>query len=105
MPTNHDQIVTAPARSGFERHFQTFVGVVVVGLLFWIFDSVQDLSVKVAVQNLNIQILSKSIEKMILEDANDYRADDARRDFSVVNREISDIKKRITLLEKRGYVR
>ncbi len=105
MPTERDDSYTAPARSAVERHFQTFVGVVMVALLFWIFNSVQDLTVKVAVQNLNIQILSKTIEKLSVDTDDRYRSTEAKRDFYIRDAEINDIKKRITNLERRGYVR
>lgn len=95
--------IEAPAQSGrsmWERHFQTFVGLVMMGLGAWLFDTVSNQTVIIAVQTEKIVSLTKRfvIMEKLLNDR--YTASDAERDFKLRDREIDRLKLDIIDLKK-----
>jgi hypothetical protein len=98
-----DMNTEASAQSGrsmWERHFQTFVGLVMMGLGAWLFDTVSNQTVIIAVQTEKIVTLTNRfviMEKLL---NNRYTASDAERDFELRDREINRLKLDIIDLKK-----
>ena len=85
---------------GLERHFQTGIQLIIMGLLAWNFTTVQELSVTIARQDEKISGLTNSI-RLLTTVANDgYREKDAVRDFVIRDRAILALDARIKDLEK-----
>ena len=99
------EYLTVPPRSPFERHFQTFIGMLVIGACAWLFNSVQNQTVAIAVQTTQIQELTKQIDALRVVQADRYTARNATRDFAVRDAQINSLTLRVKRLEDRPSVR
>ena len=85
-------------RPGMERHLQTIISAVALALMFWVFTEVQELTITVATQTVEITALRDQVSVGI-DDR--YRAKDATRDFSSRDRRMDAMERRIDRLEGR----
>jgi hypothetical protein len=85
---------------GLERHFQTGIQLIIMGLLAWNFTTVQELSVTIARQDEKISGLTNTIALLASISEDRYREKDAKRDFELRDRAILAMDARIQDLEK-----
>ena len=85
---------------GLERHFQTGIQLIIMGLLAWNFTTVQELSVTIARQDEKISSLTNTISVLATLSADRYREKDADRDFALRDRAILALDGRLNDLEK-----
>ena len=79
-------------RNVWERHFQTFVGIAMMALGAWLFSTVSNQTVTIAVQTQMIEALTARFDTMEALLANSYTASDAAKDFALRDSQISRIK-------------
>jgi hypothetical protein len=88
---NHAKERAAP----MERHLQTVIGAVLIGLVFWVGSTLTTTQTQMAVLQSKLTSLAEEVAKMrhkVEEGVDDrYRASDARRDFNEVWDAIKDI--------------
>lgn len=86
-----------------EKHLQTALAAILIGLVGWVGVTVSSTATEVAVLKQTVIVLTSTIEKLEarLEVMTDdrYRASDARRDLGRVYERLSDHEKRIGGLE------
>ena len=85
---------------GLERHFQTGIQLIIMGLLAWNFTTVQQLSITIARQDEKIGGLTSTLTLLASVSADRYREKDAERDFALRDRAILAMDDRIQDLEK-----
>jgi len=85
---------------GLERHFQTGIQLIIMGLLAWNFTTVQELSVTIARQDEKISGLTSTITLLASVSADRYREKDADRDFALRDRAILAMDERLQDVEK-----
>jgi len=85
---------------GLERHFQTGIQLIIMGLLAWNFTTVQELSVTIARQDEKISSLTNSIGLLTTVANDGYQEKDAVRDFVIRDRAILAMDARIQHLEE-----
>jgi len=85
---------------GLERHFQTGIQLIIMGLLAWNFTTVQELSVTIARQDEKISGLTSTITLLAAISDDRYRQKDAERDFALRDRAIVAMDARLQDLEK-----
>jgi len=85
---------------GLERHFQTGIQLIIMGLLAWNFTTVQQLSITIARQDEKIGGLTGTMNLLAAVSADRYREKDAERDFALRDRAILAMDDRIQNLEK-----
>jgi len=83
-----------------ERHFQTGIQLVIMGLLAWNFTTVQSMSINLARNDEKIESLTAQIRLLTAVADDRYREKDAERDFAIRDRAILAVDARLQNLEK-----
>ena len=83
-----------------ERHFQTGIQLVIMGLLAWNFTTVQQMAVTIAGNNVKIESLVTQIRLLTTLSDDRYREKDAERDFAIRDRAILAMDARLQNLEQ-----
>lgn len=96
-----DDNINSAARSPLERHFQTLVQVVLVGICVWMATTVQDTAVKVATLTERVATLQNEVSGLRAGTALRYTSDDAARDLAAINSQLDDMRARIRDLERK----
>ncbi len=100
MTNGNNTIETKLAQQNvWERRFQTFVGVILLTLMLWLFDTVSKQTVEIAVQATNVGNLTKRFDMMAsLFVTNPYMSTNAVRDRDARDREIETLKQEMESL-------
>lgn len=85
---------------GLERHFQTGIQLIIMGLLAWNFTTVQQMAVTIGRNDVRVEALAEQIKLLALITEDRYREKDAERDFALRDRAIVAMDARIQDLEK-----
>ena len=85
---------------GLERHFQTGIQLIIMGLLAWNFTTVQQMAVTIGRNDVKVEALGEQIKLLAIITADRYREKDAERDFALRDRAIVAMDARIQDLEK-----
>jgi hypothetical protein len=89
---NHEKQRGVP----LERHIQTAIGAVLIGLVFWVGSTLSGAQTQMAVLEAKVSLLTTEVTKLRskvevgVEDR--YRGEDARRDFAEVWEAIEKLK-------------
>ena len=86
---------------GLERHFQTGIQLIIMGLLAWNFTTVQQMAVTIGRNDVKIEALAEQIKLLALITNDRYREKDAERDFLIRDSAILAIDNRLQDVEKR----
>jgi len=85
---------------GLERHFQTGIQLIIMGLLAWNFTTVQQMAVTIGRNDVRVEALAEQIKLLAIVTADRYREKDAERDFALRDRAIVAMDGRLKDLEK-----
>lgn len=91
------------SRSVLERHVQTIIGAVVVGLLGWVGITLQDMTASVARLEEKVAGLERQLMHLQSQTADRYTRQDAVRDLTVMRKILDDHAERLKDLEKRAW--
>ena len=88
-----------------ERHLQTAIGAVLIGLVFWVGNTLSTAETQMAVLDERVSNLTTEVSALrgqIADGVDDrYRARDAQRDFSRVWAHMSSVDEQLDELERR----
>ena len=91
---------TSEDSRGMERHVQTGIQLLIVGLLGWNFMTVQSMAITIARQEEKLIALTNTLTTLSAIGADDrYRGKDAGKDFALRDRAIVILDDRMTSLE------
>jgi len=85
---------------GLERHFQTGIQLIIMGLLAWNFTTVQQMAVTIGRNDVRVEALAEQIKLLAIVTADRYREKDAERDFALRDRAIVAMDGRLKDMEK-----
>jgi len=88
-------------KSSLERHVQSLIGVLVVGLLGWVGLTLQTMTESVARLEEKVAGLERQLDFLQGQTRDRYTRGDATRDFDVMRKVLDDHADRIKTLEKR----
>lgn len=95
------QRVEAPPRSAIERHAQTVIASIILGLAAWTTVTVADLTTKTAVLVTRVGNLETRLADFRHNLTDRYRKGDAQRDLKLRDRRLDSLEKRMDRIEAR----
>lgn len=95
-----DNSFSGPTRTGFERHMQTAIQIVLVGLVAWMGSTTQTTAVEVAELKAELRSLRREMIELKEQTRQTYTRSDAERDFGVRDRRLDDLETRMRDLER-----
>lgn len=90
---------TPAPRSAIERHIQSGLAVIMIGLAGWIAMSVSHLTTDMAVMQSKVEAIQSRISDFRAAMNDRYRKEDAHRDLAARDRRLDRIEKRLDRLE------
>lgn len=88
-------------RPVWERHIQTVMMTLVIGGLGWVGSTILEVSEQQAVQTVRIEHLVRQVEEFKISIKDRYTRTDALRDWNRYEREMAEVKDRVTRIEER----
>ena len=86
-----------------ERHFQSIIGVIVIGVLGWVGYNVNDTAKQIAVLGTQLEALQEQVDDLKEGTRERYTKTDAARDFLLRDSNINSLLARIDRLEGRVF--
>lgn len=90
-------------KPAYERHFQSFIGIIVIGVMGWVGYNVNESAKKIVALDIKVETLQEQIDDIEEGTRNRYTKQDATRDFELRDSNINSLLQRIDRLEQRMF--